>query len=316
MENITLLGCGTIGLSFAAVHLRSSSSSIVTILDPRPDLATILAPLLAVYGASRVLIAPTLSDACTSRTHLVQESGPESVSWKTSLWAEVEGLVSAQCQLWSSTSGIPASVQGARMQRPARLIVVHPFNPPAVMPLIEIVPGPGAEEVVVERAREYWERVGYRPVVIREERKGFVANRLAFVMLREAVGLVQQGVVGVREVDAIVENSVGLRWGVRGPFRSYHDGGGELENGGLRGFLEKVGGTVREVWAEGEGDLPAGWEETVIAQTEEAYGSVTQESLDERDRITRRVLQAIREEKEAIELEKVERGRAQNAVVE
>ena len=311
MENITLVGLGTIGLSFASVHLRTSNTSIVTIFDPRPDLATILDPLLAVHGRERIRLASTLAEACDGRTHLVQESGPENAEWKTALWPEVEALVGERCHLWSSTSGIPASIQAAGMKDPGRLLVVHPFNPPAIMPLIEIAPGPDTPEVAVEVARDFWERVGYRPVVIEEETTGFVANRLAFALFREACALVRKGVVSVRDVDTIVENSVGLRWGVRGPFRSYHDGGGEGEKGGLRAFLEKVGGTVRSLWAEGGGDVEAGWEELVIWQTEEAYGDIAQESLDERDRITRRVLEAIRGERELIEVENAEKRRAE-----
>ncbi|KAF8247539.1 3-hydroxyacyl-CoA dehydrogenase [Wilcoxina mikolae CBS 423.85] len=317
LQNITIIGAGTIGLSFCALHLSTSPTTIITIHDPRPDLLQHIQTLLPTYLPStsppvptlltsgRLILAPTLSSACTSSTHLVQEQGPETHSFKSTLWPQIEALVSPSCHLWTSTSGIPASAQSQHMKAPERLLVVHPFNPPHIMLLVEIVPGPSTPQELVEVAREYFQRIGHRPVVIRKEKKGFVANRLAFVLFREACSLVQEGVVRVEDVDAIVENSVGLRWGVKGPFASYHDGGGA---GGLGAFLGNVGKTVKEVWADGEGDIEGPWDETVVAQTEEAYGEVTKESLVERDRITRRVLEAIRSEKEAIAREKKERA--------
>jgi 3-hydroxyacyl-CoA dehydrogenase len=317
LENITLIGAGTIGLSFAALHLRSSSTCVVTLHDPRPDLESHVLSLLPNYlppshapvpellASGRLVLAPALEAACTPSTHLVQEQGPEHVAFKTELWPQIEALVSPACHLWTSTSGIPASVQSAGMADPGRLLVVHPFNPPHVMPLVEIVPSPGTREVLVEVARAYFDRIGHTPVVIPKETTGFVANRLAFVLFREACSLVRQGVVRAQDVDRIVEASIGLRWGIKGPFASYHDGGGA---GGLAGFLQNVGKTMKEVWAEGEGPIEGAWVEEVVGQTEEAYGAVTAQNYVERDRITRRVLEAIREEREAIAAEKAEEG--------
>jgi 3-hydroxyacyl-CoA dehydrogenase len=315
LENITLIGAGTIGLSFAALHLRSSASSIITIYDPRPDLeAHVLSllpnylppthpPVPTLFSSGRLVLSPTLSAACTLSTDVVQEQGPESADFKTSLWPQIEALVSPSCHLWSSTSGIPASVQSSQMTNPGRLLVVHPFNPPHIMPLVEIVPSPTTPEVEVEVASYYFDRIGHSPVVIGKETTGFVANRLAFVLFREACRLVQQGVVRAEDVDRIVEGSIGLRWGIKGPFASYHDGGGA---NGLEGFLENVGRTVEDVWKEGEGPLEDGWKEMVVKQTESAYGPVSPQNFVERDRITRRVLEVIREEREAIAREKAQ----------
>jgi 3-hydroxyacyl-CoA dehydrogenase len=319
LNNITLIGTGTIGLSFCALHLRVSSTSVVTILDPRPDLKQHLHSLLPTYlpanspslttllSTGRLVLANSLEEACTSSTHLVQECGPENITFKRGLWPKVEALVSPNCHLWTSTSGISASQQAADMKQPGRLLVAHPFNPPHLMPLIELVPGPQTPDGEVEVAREFWDRVGYTPVVVRKEVKGFVANRLAFVMFREACTLVEKGVVSVEELDRIVEASVGIRWGVKGPFKSYHDGGGKE---GMQRFMENIGGTIGEVWEDaGKGGLVFGegtWEEKVVKQTHEAYGEVTERSFVERDRITRRVMEAIRSEREAIEREKSE----------
>ena len=314
IENITIIGAGTIGLSFCALHLKSPNVK-VTIHDPRTDLLEHVTSLLPGYlppnappvselfDSARLNLVQTLDAACTATTDLVQEQGPESSHFKSSLWPQVEALVSPACHLWTSTSGIPASLQAVHMETPARLVVVHPFNPPHIMPLIEIVPSPDTPAHLVAAAKDYFETLGHSPVVITKEKTAFVANRLAFVFLREACSLVDQGVVTVPDLDKIVEASLGLRWGIKGPFASYHDGGGA---GGLAAFMGNVGETVKDVWAEGEGSLGEGWEAKIVQQTEEAYGAVTKENFVERDRITRKVLETIRSERAAIAREKAD----------
>ena len=111
------------------------------------------------------------------------------------------------------------------------------------MPLLEIVPSPETDPDVVERTLEYWRHLGRVPVVLGKETVGFVANRLAFALLREAIHLVNEGVVSPHDVEQIVENSMGPRWMVAGPFKSYHVGGGA---GGLKSFFDNIGGTIQD----------------------------------------------------------------------
>jgi 3-hydroxyacyl-CoA dehydrogenase len=119
-----------------------------------------------------------------------------------------------------------------------------------------------------------------------------VANRLAFALLREAVHLVDEGVVSVEELDRIVESSMGPRWAVAGPFKSYHAGGGPA---GLEGFFKNIGGTVQDCWSDsGSVNVGDGWEENIFKQAKETYGTVV---VNERDRITRRVLAVLEEER-------------------
>jgi len=161
------------------------------------------------------------------------------------------------------------------------------------MTLLEVVPSPSTDSAVVERTMAYWRSVGRSPVVLRKETTGFVANRLAFALFREAISLVNDGVVSVEDLDAIVETSMGPRWAVNGPFKSYHAGGGP---GGLAAFMENIGGTVRDCWKAGEeikvgpGGIEEGWEESICRQAEEAYGLV---DTKERDAITKDVLAAV-----------------------
>ncbi|KAF2134628.1 hypothetical protein P153DRAFT_362378 [Dothidotthia symphoricarpi CBS 119687] len=296
---ITLIGTGTIGLSFAAFHLQHlSDASQLTIYDTRPDLEAYVQETLPKFfegqtiplSISGINIATTLEEAVTS-AHIIQESGPENLPVKQKLWAEVENHAPKDALLWSSTSGIPASQQAQNMQDKTRLLVVHPYNPPHIMPLLELVPSPQTSSSVITRTQDFWRARGRVPIHIKQETTGFVANRLAFVLLREAIHLVDSGVVSVAELDQIVESSMGPRWAVAGPFKSYHAGGGPA---GLEGFFKNIGGTVQECWSDaGSLNVGDGWEDKVFRQARETYGVV---DVGERDRITRRVLEVLKEE--------------------
>ncbi|PSK56940.1 hypothetical protein B9Z65_6564 [Elsinoe australis] len=282
-EHIALIGVGTIGASFATLHILRDPHCHITIYDPAPSIGTTL-PLKiqsdlstlpsapAIDLTSRLTFAPTLSSAVSTAT-IIQEQGPESPAWKTATWAAIEASAPPTALFWSSTSGIPASVQSRGMRDPHRLIVVHPYNPPLLMPLIEVVPGPGVPQALVDRTMAYWAAVGKKPILIRAEVPGFVSNRLAFALLREAVGLVRRGVIGVEELDALVETSMGPRWAVAGPFKSYHAGGGE---GGMKAFLENIGGTIRAGWEDSDkfavGSGEREWEGEIAGMCEEAFG--------------------------------------------
>lgn len=292
---ITLIGTGTIGLSFARFHLSHlPSPTQLTIYDTRPNLIQHLeARLPAPYHTllSQITLAPTL-EAAVSTASIIQESGPENLPFKRKLWADVEAHAPPDALLWSSTSGIPASQQAQDMQDKSRLLVVHPYNPPHLMPLLELVPSPSTSPSVISRTQSFWRARNRTPIRINHETPGFVANRLAFALLREAIHLVDTGVVSVADVDRIVEASMGPRWAVAGPFKSYHAGGGE---GGLRGFFENIGGTVDECWEDaGRVRVGGAWEERVFAEAESEFGVV---DVGERDRITSRVLEVLREER-------------------
>ncbi|KAL9095391.1 MAG: hypothetical protein Q9165_002262 [Trypethelium subeluteriae] len=304
-QRIAIIGAGTIGLSIAALHIPFGNP--ITIYDTRPDLHEYiqanLPPLLASSSSTtnphpspQLPANLTITTDLASAVHhadIIQESTPELPTLKQSLWARIERLCPASTLLWSSTSGIPASTQSLHLRDPSRLLVVHPYNPPHIMPLVEVVPSPATLPSLVDATLRFWrEERGRRPVLVRKEVPGFVANRLAFALLREVVHLVADGVVGVRDVDAVVEASMGPRWAVAGPLRSYAAGGGER---GLEGFFEKIGGTVQECW-QGQGRMEVGgeWEKCVFREVQEAYGTFGKEDAEERDLITRGVLEAIR----------------------
>ncbi|GAD93896.1 3-hydroxyacyl-CoA dehyrogenase, putative [Paecilomyces variotii No. 5] len=335
---IAIIGAGTIGLSFTGLHLshpanRDGGRRVeIRIYDPRPELSAYVERMLPAYLSTSsaadtlqtsssssdskdtdrialpppisnhtLILSPTLADA-VSTAHIIQEQGPESISTKQSLWSEIESLALPNALFWSSTSGIPASVQSQAMRLPKRLLVVHPYNPPHIMPLLELVPAPGTDlegsDSDVQRTLEYWRRLGRDPVVLKEEVSGFVANRLAFALLREGVELVNRGVATPEEIDRVVEQSMGPRWAVRGPFWSYHAGGGE---GGLKGILGNIGDTIQRCWDDaGKPDLKSKgreseWVGTLCEAVERSYGKLGKEDLKDRDDKTRRVLDVTRE---------------------
>lgn len=328
-HHIAILGGGTIGLSMTALHLRRPDTT-VTIYDPRPDfeaqlrstLPTYLDPpvqtqtkeeILSTLLSTRLTLAGTIQQAVQNAT-IIQEQSPEQTASKQALWQEVTRYAQLDAHLWSSSSGIAASAQGALCTPDVveRLLVAHPFNPPHVMPLVEIVPGPGTRSERVEFVQRYFEGVPgpgssgsglqeqyYRPIVLHKEITGFVGNRLAFALLREACYLVGEGVVSVKDLDALVMASLGPRWAGSGIFESYHAGGGE---GGIGAFLEKLAPTLKDVWGQlGEVDIDgeqgdnAGavmWREAVVRQAEEAYGpSTTAEERRKKETMTKGIVE-------------------------
>ncbi|GMG28233.1 unnamed protein product [Aspergillus oryzae var. brunneus] len=307
-QRITLIGLGTIGMSMAALHL-SRENVTVDVFDTRPDFDQYLfntlphfldqgpssanfksqpstSAVASLIASGRLNVHTSLETACASAT-IVQEQGPENLEFKQTLWAQVESFAPPSAHLWTSTSGIAASAQQQWIYDKSRLLVVHPFNPPHIMPLLEIVPSPDTSPERLEFAREYFSVPGskHRPVVLQKEIPGFVGNRLAFALLREACYLVQEDVVSAKDLDTIMKASLGPRWAGNGVFESYQQGGGE---GGIQAFLDKLGGTMQAVWDNlGKvnvlGNEETSWKEKVVSQVNEAYGTLTPGQVREKE---------------------------------
>lgn len=181
------------------------------------------------------------------------------------------------------------------MEQPERLIVGHPFNPPHLVPLVEIVPGEKTSEATVRQAKAFYAALGKKPQVLRKEIPGFVANRLQSAIFRECVYLVAQGVVTEQELDDIVTSSIGLRWAVGGPFRTFHLGGGPA---GLPHFIEHLGRAMEaNMWpALGNPTFDDTTVATLVNQANEAFGGGTVEELAaERDRAQIALMRALGE---------------------
>ena len=289
-----VLGAGTIGLSWAA--LFAAHGMDVRVQDPRPDLqeqldATVaaLTPVLGDMG-SRISVAADL-EAAVDGVDVVQENGPERLDLKQELWARVEAAAPASALLLSSTSGLMPSDMAARMREPGRLLVGHPFNPPHVVPLVEVVPGAQTPAEGAAAAADFYRSLGKVPVVLRKEIGGFVANRLQSALFRESVNLVLQGVVTPEELDRVVTESVGVRWATAGPFESYHLGGGP---GGIRHLLEHLGPGMARRWKDlGQPELTPELVDQVSSDTEGRFADAPYDvRTAERDRVQLAVLAA------------------------
>ncbi|MFB7508039.1 3-hydroxyacyl-CoA dehydrogenase NAD-binding domain-containing protein [Streptomyces broussonetiae] len=293
IRNVTVVGGGVIGASWTALFLARGLSVIVS--DPQPgiDEAALgqiaeAAPSLKALGldtsrlTDRLAFEPDLATAVRA-ADLVQENGPERLELKHEMWRTIEENAPATALLATSTSGIPATEIATALKDPGRLVVGHPFNPPHLVPLVEVVPGERTSDETVERARAFYRALGKRPQVLRKEVPGFVANRLQSALFRECVHLVSEGVVTMQELDDIVTSSIGQRWAVAGPFRSFHLGGGE---GGMPHFMDHFGIGMERRWAAMLQEKVAFDEPTKRLLTEQAkdFGGTVDELAAERDR--------------------------------
>ena len=295
-----VIGAGTIGLSWTA--LFAAYGMTVRVSDPRPDLADALAEALGEFGpqlaavglnvdglADRVHVAGDLSDAVRD-ADVVQENGPESVEFKKDLFARLVHDAPKHALLASSSSALPATTFTEGIEDAGRILIGHPFNPPHLMPLVEIVPGERTTEDAVSAAVDFYTFLGRTPVVVRKEMPGFVGNRLQNAISREASYLVQQGVVSPLDLDKVVTNSLGIRYATIGPFLSGHLGGGP---GGYRHLADHIGKEMDKMQL-GEVTQDPKVRERLIEAVEKTYGADSYAELAaERDRKQLAVLAAL-----------------------
>ncbi|MBN8976542.1 MAG: hydroxylacyl-CoA dehydrogenase [Rhizobiales bacterium] len=247
-RNTCVIGAGVIGASWTALFLAHGLNVVVN--DPQPNIADVVramlakaAPTLKALGLPHEGLDKSLRfeadlERAVAGVDLIQENGPENPEWKQKLWARIEPALPKHALLLSSSSARPATEQGKLMKDASRLLVGHPFNPPHLIPLVEVVPGDHTAPEATVDAVAFYEALGKVPRVLKKEIQGFVANRLQRAIMREACYLVQEGVVTVDELDDIVTSSIGLRWAVNGPFSSFHMGGGPK---GLESFFQHLG---------------------------------------------------------------------------
>ena len=300
-STVAVVGAGTIGLSWAA--LFSAKGLDVRVHDPRPDVGDLveaaareLAPVLGDDLMDRITVVPDVQ-AAVRGADVVQETGPERLELKQDLFVQFEEGAPHDALLLSSTSGLMPSDMGARMREPGRVVVGHPFNPPHVVPLVEVVPGAQTPPELAERAAGFYRSLGKVPVVLRKEIGGFVANRLQSAIFRESVHLVLSGVVAPEELDQVVTESVGVRWATAGPFESYHLGGGPA---GIRHLLEHLGPGMVRRWKDlGQPELTPEVVELISTATEQRFADRDYATRTaERDRVQLAVLEARRRARE------------------
>jgi 3-hydroxyacyl-CoA dehydrogenase len=282
IERVTVLGCGTLGASWAALFLAHGLD--VAAYDPAPGSAG--AAVQAVEAARAQLAELGLNGQGTLRFHdrledalagtgFVQENAPENEAVKRALLAEVDRRLPPSILVASSTSAMLRSALVADCARPERIVVAHPFHPPHLVPLVEIVAN---DPATAARAAAFYARLGRRPVVLAREMPGHIANRLASALYREAVNLVAEGVASVADIDAALCNGPGLRWAAMG----------------IRHYLDHLGPSQVRRWASlGTPELTEDVKDRIVAGVAaEAAGRSLAVLAERRDRALIEILKA------------------------
>src|SRR6058998_330122 len=247
IRRIAIVGTGVIGASWAAEYLARGFDVVAT--DPAPNAEANLRkyvdeawPDLTSIGLSSAASRDRLSfttdmKEALSHADLVQENAPERPDFKMKLYAEMDEVTPVDSLLASSSSGITPSVIQSQCKHPERVVIGHPFNPPHIIPLVEVVGGAKTSPEAIQQAMAFYASIGKKPILLRKEVPGHVANRLQVALYKEVLYLIQQGVLSVADADDAVSWGPGLRWGIMGPSLQWHVGGGA---GGIKHFMEHL----------------------------------------------------------------------------
>lgn len=256
VTRVAALGGGVIGQSWTALFLAAGKS--VALFDPDPAAEARVRraveaawPALVELGvATRPELAGELVVCTDARSavegaHFVQESVPERIELKHELYAEIEPVLGEDAVVASSASGLTLTELQAGWVRPNRFVLGHPFNPPHLVPLIEVMGNQRTGAGVVDVARGFYESVGKVTIEVRREVPGHVANRLQAALWREVIHLVNEGVASVDDIDTAISSGPGLRWAAWGPTTLFHLGAGE---GGLAAFCDRYADSFNRWW--------------------------------------------------------------------
>jgi carnitine 3-dehydrogenase len=255
VDTVACVGAGVIGGGWVAHFLARGFH--VRAWDPAPDAAAKLGRLVdtawpaltslgLAEGASRnnLTVTTTLAEAVDG-AGFVQESAPEDLPLKQKLLAEIDAVTRAGVVVASSTSGYAMTEMQVAAATPERLVVGHPFNPPYLIPLVEVVGGKLTASWAVEWASAFYRRVGKTVITMDHEVPGFLANRLQEALWREALHMVANGEATVEQIDTAITDGPGLRWPVQGPMLTFHLAGGE---GGMAHMLDHFGPSLKAPW--------------------------------------------------------------------
>ncbi|MEE2523588.1 3-hydroxyacyl-CoA dehydrogenase NAD-binding domain-containing protein [Pseudarthrobacter sp. J75] len=255
VDTVACVGIGTIGGGWAAYFLAQGYR--VKAWDPAPDAESRLRRLIdAAWPAlTKLGLAPNASkDNFTVHSDLaeavagagfVQESAPEVLELKRSLLARIDAVTAEDVVIASSTSGYGMTEMATEAANPARLVVGHPFNPPYLIPLVEVVGGEATSAAAVKWAAAWYEHIGKSVITMDREVPGFIANRLQEALWREALHMVDNGEATVEQIDLSITDGPGLRWPIQGPMLTFHLAGGE---GGMAHMLDHFGPSLKSPW--------------------------------------------------------------------
>ena len=256
IRRIAIIGTGVIGASWTSLFLAKGLEVTATDVAPNAEAALRRFVDAAWPALKRLGLAPGASQSNLKFTaalaeavkgaDLVQENGPERIDFKKKLYGQLDELLPPDVIIASSSSGLTMSeIQSGAASHPERCVIAHPFNPPHLVPLVEIVGGAKTSEATIRRAAEFYSSIGQRTVRLNKEMPGHVANRLQAALAREVYYLVAEGVVSAADVDTALSWGPGLRWGIMGNMMLNHLGGGP---GGIEHFFAQFSGPMTAWW--------------------------------------------------------------------
>src|SRR6516165_976134 len=256
IRRIAIIGTGVIGASWTSLFLAKGLQVVATDIAPNAEASLrkfvktawpALERLGLSAGASQsnLTFTPDLAQAVAD-VDLVQENGPERIDFKQKLYGQLDKLLAPEVIIASSSSGLTMSeIQKGAAAHPERCVIAHPFNPPHLIPLTEIVGGAKTSEATIQRVEEFYTSIGQKTVRVNKELPGHVANRLQSALAREVYYLVAEGVVSAADVDTALSWGPGLRWGIMGNMLLNHLGGGP---GGIERFFQQFSGPMTAWW--------------------------------------------------------------------
>lgn len=291
VKKVAVIGAGTIGTSWAT--LFATKGCQVNLEDVKEEcleeaLKTLTCNLELLIGnglvkedpesiLNRIFSTTDLSSALKDVDY-VQESVSERYEVKKAVFAQMDSMCPQNVILASSSSGLLMSEIQKATRSPQRCIIAHPFNPPHLMPLVELVPGKRTSKEAMEGAYRFYAGMGKTPLRVKKEIPGYIANRLCAALWREAIDLVYKEVASVQDVDLAICKGPGLRWALMGPHLVYHLGGG---SGGIQEFIEHLGPAYESWWRSMSNwtSMPHLAVEKVVKGVEEELGTKSLEEL-------------------------------------
>lgn len=299
-RSVAVVGAGLVGLGWAIVFSRAGLP--VTIFDASAEaraaaLGRLEASLLDMEAAGlldnvadilgRMRVVETLAEAVADADY-VQESVFERVNVKADIANAIGPLLKSGAVVGSSSSGIPASAFTEHAENRDRFLIVHPVNPPQLIPLVELVPAPWTDAAIVPAIRSFMKEVGQVPIVVNREVEGFILNRLQGALLNEAWALFEEGYASVEDIDLTVSHGLGFRWSFMGPFETI-----DLNApGGVADYARRLGPLYHGIAKARSNPRP--WNEDLVARVEgERRAKLALEQLPERSAWRDRRLMAL-----------------------
>ena len=281
IRRIAVVGAGTTGASWTALYLARGFNVVVADPDPLSE-ARLRLYVDTAWKALKVIgLSPKGSpehlcftsdpSAAAADADFIQESAPDRADVKIRLLAQLDAAAPPDSIIASSASNVPISVMQSECAHPERCLIGHPFNPPHIVPLIEVVGGAKTSPESIRRAMAFYASIGRKPIHIRKEVIGHVANRLQAALYREVAHLIEQEVLDVGDIDAAVSWGPGLRWGVMGPNMLFHL---SACPGGIHHFMEHLARPISACWKDlGSPELTPGLQQTIIDGVLQEAGS-------------------------------------------